>query len=367
MTRRRVLFVDDEVRLLEGLERTLRIRNPGWEAIFTADPHEGLEHVRGGEVDVIVTDMRMPAMSGLQLLSQVRACQPKTIRFVLSGYAEEAAVVASLSMTHQFLAKPIGAVDLIAVVDRACELQDMLGSEELCAAVGRVGSLPLRPSIYEALIDALAMPAISIQHIARLIEQDIALTAKLLQVVNSAFAGKREKTVSVTRAVSYIGIDMLKSLLVSLEQLEPLTLDLDREYRHAALVAELAREMCAMADQPELADHAFAAGMLHDIGKLIAATQLTGDQACHAEIGAYLLGAWGMPDDVVDAVAHHHRPRTSSTGALDVSGAVYAANRLTSPEPELDPAWLESVAGAARLDEWRDLAAELAATSCPRP
>jgi YesN/AraC family two-component response regulator len=195
----------------------LMIRDPGWAMTFTSDPVEALELIRTEKLDVIVTDMRMPMISGVQLLTEAYARQPQTVRIVLSGFAEEAAVLASLAMTHQFLSKPISADELIQVVDRACELQDMLNSEELCQVAGRVGSLPARPTIYAALTQELSNPIMSLASVGSLVEQDIAITAKLLQVVNSAFIGIPQKTTSVLRAVSYIGTSMLKNLVLSLE------------------------------------------------------------------------------------------------------------------------------------------------------
>jgi putative nucleotidyltransferase with HDIG domain len=267
----------------------------------------------------------------------------------------------------------------------------MLDSNELCEVVGRVGSLPPRPTIYAALTQELLDPRRSLASIAALVEQDIAITAKLLQVVNSAFVGVPQRTTSVSRAISYIGIEMVRDLVLSSEMFQELGrardhIDLDGEFRHAMLTASLARELC---EQPELADDAFIAGILHDIGKLIMATQMTTEFAAisaeclasgrprheveceryrvsHAEVGAYLLGARGMPYHVVDAVAWHHKPRVSSTGTLDVAGAVYVANRLAETfrqgglEPgDLDAAWLASVGGDHRLAEWRDIAATI--------
>lgn len=375
----------------------LAIRDPGWHMTFTSDPFRALELIRTGGIDVIVTDMRMPLMSGVELLKEAHASHPQTVRIVLSGFAEEQAVLASLVMTHRFLSKPIGADELIGVVDRACALQDMLDSEELCKVAGRVGSLPSRPTIYTALTQELSSPVTSLADIAKLVEQDIAITAKLLQVVNSAFIGVPQKTISVARAVSFIGAALLKNLVLSLEVFQAMgkarrLINLDDEYRHALLTATLASRLC---EQRELVEDAFVAGLLHDIGKLVMATQMTAEfadvssearaleeprheveyrryQVCHAEVGAYLLGAWGMPYHVVDAVAAHHRPRSSQNGTLDVAGAVYLANRLAGEmrgDPidrpfEIDATWLESMGGEPRLAEWRDMAAKMEPDGC---
>jgi HD-like signal output (HDOD) protein len=221
--------------------------------------------------------------------------------------------------------------------------------------VGAVGDLPSIPRIYEALTNALMDPDVSLAKVAKIVEQDVGICAKILQLVNSAFFGISHSMTNIQNAVSYLGINTLRSLVLSVEifrtfapraQIEGFSLE--ALHRHAQLTAQIVRRL----PMPKhLVDIAMVAAMLHDVGKLILAWKLTDrlekalveaqasniplNQAeerlegfGHAEIGACLLGLWGLPYTVVEAVALHHRPNRVPHQGFDAISAVYAANLL---------------------------------------
>lgn len=102
----RVLFVDDELRVLEGLRRTLRPMRDRWEMDFVASGISALDSLEKRPFDVMVTDMRMPGMDGFALLNEVSGRHPSLIRVVLSGYSEEEEKVRATGLAHTYLAKP---------------------------------------------------------------------------------------------------------------------------------------------------------------------------------------------------------------------------------------------------------------------
>jgi HD-like signal output (HDOD) protein len=399
---KRVLFVDDEPQMLSGLQRLLRPQRHEWDMKFAEGGGQALVALEETPYDVIVTDMRMPGMDGVTLLEQVKDQWPQMVRIILSGYTELEATLRTVPVAHQFLTKPCDPDRLKHVVERACTLQSLLHREALRATIAQMGDLPSQPGVYLALAEALADPATSMADVAQLVEQDIGMSAKCLQLVNSAFFGLGRRVTSVQQAVSYLGTDMLKALVFTVEVFHAFQpapgaggFDLEALQSHSLLVARLATKVLA-GSQP--ADDAFVAGMLHDVGKLVLVTRLPEQAAAiataaaatgrpwhvleeevlgvsHAEIGAYLLGLWGLPQQTVEALAFHHTPARLPRTGFDVLPAVYVADVLIDEQAAaldlggaelsgpLDEEYLATLGVAAQLPAWRALAAELTQTA----
>ncbi len=377
---RRVLFVDDEPRILEGLRRMLRPQRHEWEMAFAPGGEAALAMMEALPFDVIVSDMRMPGMDGATLLWRVREVHPEVVRIVLSGHTELSTALRVVPVAHQFLAKPCDAEMLRVAVERACHLKALLSDDAIRRTVTALGDLPSLPRTYEALTQALADPDTSLQKVAKIIEQDVGISAKVLQLVNSAFFGITHSMTSIQGAVSYLGINTLKNLVLSVEifrafkpQKDLAGFSLEKLQHHAQLTAHIAARLPV---PKHLADIAVVAGMLHDVGKLILAWKISAhfekmlaeshEARCpvyqmeerhngfsHAEIGAYLLGLWGLPYTVVEAVALHHGPNRVPHQNFDAISAVYAANLLAH---ELE----ESASGDAAVYKLENYQEELA-------
>lgn len=352
---KRVLFVDDEVRILDGLRRMLRPMRNEWEMAFTSGARAALDVMAGSPFDVIVTDMRMPGMDGAALLEQVREHYPEVIRIVLSGQTEMATALRVAPIAHQFLAKPCDAGRLRQAIERACHLQALLTDISVRSLVGGLGDLPALPRIYDALNKALGDPDSSLAKISSIVEQDSGISAKVLQLANSAFFGSSRPVTSIQNAVGYMGLNALKCLVLSVEIFKvfaPKTkvpgFSMDAMQRHALLTAHIAARLPV---PKHFAEAAFVSSTLHDVGKLIQAWKLPVGFAetirestdehlplykveerahgfSHAEMGAYLLGIWGLPYPVVETVALHHSPNRVPHQEFDAVAAVYVANLL---------------------------------------
>jgi len=393
--RRRVLFVDDETRVLDGLRRMLRGLRNEWDMQFVDRGPEALRLLDESEppYDVVVTDMRMPGMDGAELLKQVQERHPGTVRLILSGHAELELSMRSATCAHQFLTKPCDSETIKAVVMRSLALHELLESNRIKEIVGRLRSLPALPSTFAELNAAMTDEEVTIKDVADIVAKDSGIAAKVLQLVNSSFFGVPRAVNSLRDAVSYLGLGNIKTLVLQYELIrqfdEPAaapTFRIEEHQRHALEVADLARRMHV--DDRAASDQAFLAGILHDVGRLILATSLpelfervarlakTGHipvhelerraiGVTHAEIGAYLLGIWGMPDAIVEATLHHHTPLSmpAELGFGAVS-SVYIADALLdeAEEPEgpsrLDPALIRRLGVESRLSEWRDLASD---------
>jgi HD-like signal output (HDOD) protein/CheY-like chemotaxis protein len=352
---RRVLFVDDEPKILEGLQRMLRAQRHEWEMAFAPGGEAALALMAASPFDVIVSDMRMPGMDGAKLLARVRELHPHVVRIVLSGHTSLSTALRAVPVAHQFLAKPCDTATLRVAIERACHLKALLSDDSIRRTVGALRDLPSLPRTYDALTQALADPDTSLRKIAGIVEQDVGISAKVLQLVNSAFFGVAHSITNIEHAVIYLGINTLKSLTLSVEifrVFEPKTplpgFSLERLERHARLAAHISARLPV---PKHLADIPMVAGMLHDVGKLILAWKLrerftkllaqAAEEHCplykveereygfsHAEIGAYLLGLWGLPYILVEAVALHHGPNRVPHQNFDAVSAVYVANLL---------------------------------------
>jgi len=394
---KRVLFVDDEPKILDGLRRMLRPQRLVWDVAFAPGGAEALAMLEGGAFDVIVSDMRMPGTDGAALLKVVSEKHPRILRIVLSGYTELESTYRAVPFAHQFLLKPCDTETLISAIERGTKLTETLHSESLAKIVGALGELPSAPRIYTELRLALSDSEAPIERIVKIVEKDVAITAKLLQLVNSAFFGTVRTVADVKTAVMYLGVKTLHDLVLSVEISRAFDVkrrvegfSIDHFQRHSTLTASIAARI---ADAGGPAAHLVAAGLLHDAGKLVLADRAPENFASaisvagregrplfsveeelmgvsHAEVGAYLLSLWGLPYPVVEAVAHHHHPERVRSGRWNLVQAIYVANLLAHehaaageaglPHSQIDPAIVESAGGADRLREWHDAAAVLA-------
>jgi len=386
---KRILFVDDEPMVLNGLERSLRAMRKEWEMKFVSSGAEALETMAQAPFDVVVSDMRMPVMDGAALLEQVKAKYPRTVRFVLSGQSDKEAILRSVGPTHQYLSKPCDPEELKQKITHAFALRELLVNPTLKDIVSRMRAIPSLPSLYVAVTEALSQPDASVAKIADIIKQDMGMTSKVLQLVNSAFFGLPCQVSSPHQAVSLLGIDNIRALVLSVHVFSELETDskrsLDFLWPHSLSTAACARAIArAERGGQRLEDDSFAAGLLHDIGRLILAcacgvlyaqaltraaeqkinlieTEMQTFGCTHAEVGAYLLGLWGLPDSVVAAVAWHHFPSRSGVDAFSPVIAVHVADNYDHHQnsylemneiPSLDEDLLGRLGLLQRLTDW---------------
>ena len=349
---KRVLFVDDEPQVLQGLRAGLYARRKQWHMEFADSAARALELMKESRFDVLVTDLRMPGVDGTTLVAKARSESPDTIRIVLSGYADEEQSRRLVSLAHRYLSKPCELKRLEECIERCLGTQSLIESEELRTHLGSIGALPPIPSTFAALQRALADPGVDSSKVAAIIQKDPGISAKVLQVCNSAFFRLPRRVSSIQQAVSYLGLSPVRSMVLSAELFAPGQMpcpDLDLTFlqKHALSVAGIARWLAA---DTAWAEDAFLAGLLHDVGLLLlgrhhgnqmqavpdataAGTPLVDAEKKiigidHAAAGAYLLGLWGLPYDVVDAVAQHETFDRTCNSSFDVSSAVAIAHAL---------------------------------------
>ncbi len=388
---KRILFVDDEPMVLTGLKRSLRPMRTEWEMVFAGGGDEALTALDQQSFDIIVTDMRMPGMDGAQLLKEVQKRSPQTLRMVLSGQSDRETILRSVNPAHQFVSKPCDSEALKARLARIFALGDLLQNPGLRELVTKLDALPSLPGIYLQLNQELSRSEPSLQRIDELIAADMAMTAKILKLVNSAFFCLPCEISSASHAVKLLGLETLRTLVLTahiFDQFQGPLLspeDVQQIADHSLAVSRSARTIAVLehADQATQ-DRCFTAGLLHDAGKLILASTLgkryrevleyseranVGLYAAerellgcnHAQVAAYLYGLWGLPSTIVEAVAWHHQPAGSLSVEFSPLAAVHMASayhdeksrsRLRDRIP-VDAAFLADIGCAGREPVWR--------------
>lgn len=385
----RVLFVDDEPLILSSLRTRLRRKRPEWDTEFASSGQEALDLMEMAPFDVIVSDMRMPGMDGAQLLSIVRERRPETFRIVLSAQMSRETQLRALPFTHRFLSKPCLPQDIEATIAGALELKDRFANPNLGRVVCAVRRLPSPPQTYQEITELMSDPRVGLARVARAVDKDPAVAARLLHVANSAFFGVRREIRTSIEALNWLGVDLVRKLVLSSELARkfadppaPSAAILARVQRHALLTARIASRLV-----PERqAGTAASAALLHKVGVLVLAAacpqeleraeavQREGRRAgdaerqvfgySHAEVGAYLLNLWGLPLEIVEAVADHLSPRATDAGpTLGITGAVHLASELARsairrlpyyPDPasiEVDASFLDRAGLGPRMNE----------------
>jgi len=405
MTQRRILFVDDDPNILSGIRRSLRSMRDEFELHFAESGREALEMMAGTAFDVVVSDMRMPGIDGAELLQKVQELYPCTIRIMLTGQADQNSILRTVGVVHQFLEKPSTPDILKSVLIRASALYGLLADDKMKGVVSQIESLPSLPDLYARLQRAMVTPDVSVDQVAAIIEQDMAMSAKVLQLVNSAFFGLFQRVESPARAVALLGLETIKGLVLGVQVFSGMKsrsklFSLNKLMHHSMAVGACAKKIAAAeTNDKALIDHSFIGGILHDVGKLVLASRmpaqfdqaisLAREQHCslreaelqifhtgHDSVGAYLIGLWGLPGPVVEAIGFHHCLDGYPADSFSPAMAVHVANTLyyshaaqgTEKETEkkiigaptgLDDNYLKKIGMSDKVEGWREMCAEI--------
>ena len=213
----RILFVDDEPGILEGLRDVFRAERARWETVFVQTPEQALVELAREPFQLLVTDLRMPSMDGLALLGQVRARHPDVTRIVLSGQADLLLASRASALAHRYLVKPCSAAVIRTHVGRALELRALVGGDGLRAAIGELGTVPSTPALYADLTAALEAPEADLDRLAQAVRKDVGLAARVLQFANSAYCGLSSGVSSIESAILRLGFNTLRHVALTME------------------------------------------------------------------------------------------------------------------------------------------------------
>jgi HD-like signal output (HDOD) protein/CheY-like chemotaxis protein len=378
---KRIMFVDNERKTLDSLRASMVRPDSNWDMEFVDSGALALEEMDRRHYDVILTQMHMPAMDGRQLLEHVTARWPDIIRMAFADSTDMDEAIRLAAVAHQFVAKPCPPLVLKNIIERGLTLHQLLEQSKLREIVGRIRALPTLPKVYAKLRKMTGSESVTAKEIAVVIESDASVAARVLQLVNSAFFRLAQRITNIEQAVTYLGFKAIRNVTLSVEVFNQwpdntgVGIDFNKLQTHVHAVATAASALTA---RTPIADDAMMAGLLHDIGYWILALEAPEDLkratdlaasagitleaaekqvigATHAEIGAYLLGIWGLPYSVIEAVAYHHDPLRVEQSGFDVLAAVAISHALVpeddtiafapglTPDRKVDEAYLLTV------------------------
>jgi HD-like signal output (HDOD) protein len=376
MNKLNILFVDDDSNIIQGLKRMLYSSKDKWNLYFALSGQQALDILKDERVDIVITDMRMPEIDGAMLLRTIRDLYPHIVRIILSGYSELETSMSASGTAHQFLAKPSSAEAIKLTIENISQMRENLNNKELYRLISSIDKLPSLPELYLRLEEEIGSQDVSMKKISEIIEQDVAMSAKMLQIVNSAFFGMTQKIVTPSQAVNLHGLEVLKSLILFVKIFSSLKVspgvDITSFWTHSITVGRTARQIVRLWGLNNGAkDEAFTGGILHDLGKLVllqipgyyddvkekmkseeisfhaAENALYG--TTHAEAGAYLLSLWGLPVNLVTIVAYHHIPSLSLYETFSPLTAVHLADHFDGAA-ELDNKHIELIGNKEKID-----------------
>jgi HD-like signal output (HDOD) protein len=349
-----VLFVDDDAACLRALREAYAEYAHGWETQFVHGAGAALDAMADRPVDAVVTAARLSGIGAASFLRLTKQQHPQTARIALSNPGDRSAMLRTLPVANQCLSRSCGPEVLAKVVERTTRLQRKLYSEPTQRLAGEVGALPSLPANLVALDAALSNEDCSLAHIADIMSGDVAMVAKVLQLVNSSFFGLRAEIRDLRQAVAYLGIETVRDFALAgavfrAFKPSPLLPDgwLSSFNLHAVAVADATAHLV----RTSLAQcEASVAGMLHGIGELVVAERAPGkllevalevsagaspDEAellhvgtTYPVIGGYLLSQWGMGSHIVEAITCYRDPWTGSPHDPDLGDVVRVADVL---------------------------------------
>ncbi len=334
---RRVLFVDDNETVLKTYHKVFDRKSDEWQCFFAADVSAAIDILTYSQIDIVITDLEMPMHNGAQLLAYVQQKFPRVTRIIFSGSQNTHSNMQTVNSAHRFIAKPNTIGELETIIEYIYHLYQTIFDDKTRATISAITTLPALPSVYFELIEEFSSQFFSLRKISELISSDVGLTTEILKMVNSSYFGLGKKVTSPQQAVVLLGGEIVKGLILTAHISRSFTLEeqqfsIETWSDHSLLTATFCQAIAEKEGMSrDLVDLAFVSGLLHDVGRIILATsfpekyhnvitEATSSKrplidvekeiigTTHCNIGAYLLGLWGLPDQLVDAVAFHHAP-----------------------------------------------------------
>lgn len=332
-----LVIVDDEEPILRSLRSLLR--RDGYKMNFFTSANEALQFLEKNEVDVIISDMRMPEMNGAELLSRSLKTNPNSIRIIVSGYEEKSVILDALSdgLAKHYVMKPWEDDQLRILVSDSMKLQEQWRQQKLQKLLNSIRNLPSPPRWHVRLMNILNEEKHPQKEIAAEIEKSPELVTKLLRVSNSVFYGLRKPITTVYEALTFIGTESVLNIVLAIESFDNLKIEstpqmdstLESIRNISVKRAHVARELAAKWKDKIDEHEAYVAGLLLDIGLILRFYSSIKDfnefqkisdekkephynidkmihEVTHDEVGAALLTYWNFPKGIISAVANHH-------------------------------------------------------------
>ena len=357
---KKILFVDDEKRILKSLRRLFY--KTDYNCFFASSGKEALKILKEYEINLIITDIRMPKMDGFELLKKVKKHYPKVTRVALSGYTDKDAIMEAIeaNLIKLYLYKPWKNEELKEMVYKTFMLEDVLNSKRIFEFINDLDSLPTVPVLFKEINHLIEKKA-DVKKITKKIEKDQSVASKILHVANSAYYNA--KTGSISKAIMYIGLLNVKNIVIANAVFDNQASDsVEMLWKHANITNKMAGYIYKKLLLKKIPNNFSSAGLLHDIGRVVLMTFAEDENekinilmnktpidfdsrlnyekklinVTHQKIGAYLLNWWEIPLPIVEAALYHHDPLNEMVINKELVSVIYLANicswRLLKPE-----------------------------------
>ncbi|WP_425448884.1 HDOD domain-containing protein [Dethiothermospora halolimnae] len=346
---RNILIVDDEKQILRSLNRLfldtnyiIHLANGGKEALEILDRQD---------MDMIITDIRMPLMDGYQLLKEVKKGFPSVLRVALSGYTDNDKILRALegNLAKLYMFKPWDNEKLLDTIKKIFELEDILKDKHILTTINNLDQLPTIPNLHNEVCKLIENDA-DIDSIAKKIEEDQSISSRLLRISNSAFW--KVKTGSIKSAIMYIGLLSTKNIVISnslysLKSVNGFIEDL--LWKQVNITNKLLLFLYDNIFDEKIPETYRTAGLLHNIGVSVLLANYKKDYTeiigllksnnekgalelernkfgvTHQEIGGYLLNWWELPYPMVEGALFHHDPLNENIIHRELVILVYLA------------------------------------------
>jgi len=389
MNSTRILIVDKNKEALQRYERDLSDKKGKWSVVTATSFAAAVRSSRETPPDIAIAAFDLGKTKGPKLLAEIEQIAPNSQRFIAATEEEKPKLEDTFGSSFQFLPNPCPKDRLLTEIQSAIAIDTWLGNERIKELTSRMGEFPSLPPIYLKVVNTLNSRNASAVAVAKAVSGDLAISAKVLQTVNSSYYGYEEKISDITQAVSILGTECVKNLVLAIQVFDKLGQSPDQKaitdelWHHSMSVAVAARRIAMYETSDEkAAEEAYTAGLMHDLGKLIllnampqhamearrksseenlplweAETELIGCH--HAETGAYVIARWGMPTSIAEAAALHHEPVNSFGSAFSSLAAVHIANaivhsRQKEDHPSAKPSeeFVSEIGGAESWEAW---------------
>lgn len=379
----RVLFVGDKLSVINPLRNLLEPVKEDWVLYYAYSSPEAFAVLETGEVDMLVTDIHMPDYEGISILEKVKNLYPEVIRLVISGVKDRDLMLKATQYVHQFLSMPDDSVLLKRKIEKIYSLQTYLHNPKITSLINNVKKLPGIPELYLKIEEEVNKNNPSLKRIEELISKDVFMTIKILQLVNSAFFGLPVKIINPLQAINFLGLGTIKSLVLMLHLFEnedpenPMTKHINKLWDHSLKVAKYSKAIATEeTSEPKIVEETYIGGLLHDVGKIVlwqiedyfeeierveAEYGITLTEAeyvlyhtSHAEIGAYLLGIWGLPENLVEIVCFHHHPSNSVPKVFGPLSMVHISDHILN-QGILDQNYVDELKLTEKVIRWKDI------------
>lgn len=349
---RRILIVDHDIKILNVMSKAFHAAD--YEVVTADSGFSALEILEIADIDLVISDLRLPLMDGYELLSKIKELHPDVIRIIMSSYIEESSVFKAIvqNLARFYILKPWNSEKLLEYISQIFETEDILKSNDLLLLINSVEKLPTIETSYQKILSMIERD-VNTGQIAAEIEKDFAISSRLLQIANSAYYGLR--TGSIKHATVYLGLQNLKSLIYSTSILNSYRSGSEHDqqrvqnlWTHALLTSKLLHYIYEVFLNKKLPETAYSAGLLHNVGTLILIQSRFEDYAkavdeaspksrnmlelerdafrvTHQEAGGYLISWWKLPFPIVEAALYHHNPLDPAVLNKEIVAAVHLA------------------------------------------